>query len=111
MDGPKIFKTAAKYFNNFLELLLKKANVSLQDINFVIPHQASYHGIKHIQKHLGIKQDKVICIIENYGNQVAASVPNALYELTNNKQLQKGNKILFLGAAAGLILGGLILEY
>ena len=111
MDGPKIFKTAAKYFNNFLESLLKKANVSLQDINFVIPHQASYHGIMHIQKRLGIEQDKVICIIENYGNQVAASIPNALYELNSKKQLHKGDKILFLGAASGLVLGGLIFEY
>lgn len=111
MDGPRIFKAAAKHFNSFLESLLKQANVSLQDINFVIPHQASYHGITHIQNRLNIAQDKVIRIIENYGNQVAASIPHALYELANSNQLCEGDKILFLGAAAGLVLGGLILEY
>ncbi len=111
MDGPKLFKSAYKNFPPFLATLLDQANLSLHEIDFVIPHQASYQSIIHLQRLLGITSDKIVCIVEEYGNQVSVSIPNAFYELKKSGRLKPGNKILFLGAAAGLILGGLILEY
>ncbi|MGI9461761.1 MAG: 3-oxoacyl-ACP synthase III family protein [Alphaproteobacteria bacterium] len=111
MQGPKVFKVASKHFPSFMKTVLEKANVKMEDIDYIIPHQASYQSIVQIQRRLGVNDNKVLRTIENYGNQVSVSIPNAFYELFDSGQLKSGDKVLFLGAAAGLVLGAVVLQY
>lgn len=111
MQGPKVFKVASKNFPSFMKSVLEKANVKMEDIDYIIPHQASYQSIIQIQRRLGVNDNKVMRTIENYGNQVSVSIPNAFYDLFSSGQLKSGDKVMFLGAAAGLVLGAVVLQY
>lgn len=111
MEGKKVFKLASKLLDSLMENLLNKAQVSLSDIHWIIPHQASLLAMQHIQKRLNIPQEKYVSIYPHHGNQIAASIPTALCHLIDSQQLQRGQLVLLLGTGAGLAAGGLILEY
>ncbi|WP_058533065.1 beta-ketoacyl-ACP synthase III [Legionella saoudiensis] len=111
MEGKKVFKLASKLLDSLLENLLNKAQVSLSDVHWIIPHQASLLAMQHIQKRLNIPQEKYVSIYPYHGNQIAASIPTALCHLIDSQQLQRGQLVLLLGTGAGLAAGGLILEY
>lgn len=111
MEGKKVFKLAAKAVDHLMEQLLAKAQLSLNDIHWIVPHQASLLAMHHIQKRLHIPREKFVSIYPDHGNQIAASIPTALCHLINSNQLQRGQLVLLIGTGAGLAAGGLILEY
>ncbi|WP_027338817.1 beta-ketoacyl-ACP synthase III [Halonatronum saccharophilum] len=112
MDGPKVFKLARKYANDFIEQLLTEAGLKKEDIDLLVGHQASGSAMKLVyNKLLGFPSHKVMNILSNHGNVVAASIPLALNEAIKQKKLRRGDKVLFFGAGAGLSFGGIILEY
>ncbi|WP_226665510.1 beta-ketoacyl-ACP synthase III [Metabacillus litoralis] len=111
MNGRAIFKLSYKYLPSFLDRLFENTNLSISEMNLVIPHQASASAMKIIRKKLGVPEDRFMSIIENYGNMIAASIPMALYEAVEQKRIQTGDYVLLLGTSAGLSIGGMILEY
>ncbi|MBI2785742.1 MAG: beta-ketoacyl-ACP synthase III [Legionella longbeachae] len=111
MEGKKVFKLASKLLDNLMDNLFNKANVSMSDINWFIPHQASMLAMHHIQKRLSIPTEKFVSIYPYHGNQIAASIPTALSTLIDTKKLLRGQLILLMGTGAGLAAGGIILEY
>lgn len=111
MDGKKVFKLASKLVDNLMENLLRKANLTLDDIDWFVPHQASLLAMHHVQKRLNIPTEKFITIYPNHGNQIAASIPTALCSLVDSQQLRRGQLVLLLGTGAGLATGGIIMEY
>lgn len=111
MNGRGIFKLSYKYLPAFLERLFQNTNLSISDINLVIPHQASASAMKIIRKKLKVPEERFMSIIENYGNMIAASIPMALYEAVKQDKIKRGDYILLLGTSAGLSIGGIILEY
>ena len=111
MDGTKLYKIAYKEFPRLFKKLLAEAGIEKDDIVHVVPHQASYQGIKYIERALRFKENQFVNIVSDYGNQVSVSIPHAFYHLINSGKIKHGDKIMFLGAAAGVILGGMIIEY
>ena len=111
MEGKKVFKLASKLLDSMVENILQKAKIKLDDINWVIPHQASLLAMHHVQKRLNIAPERFVSIYPNHGNQIAASIPTALCHLINTNQLKRGETVLLLGTGAGLAAGGIILEY
>ncbi len=111
MQGKKVFRLASEQIPDFLEKLLTEANMSLADIDWVVPHQASQLAIHHLIKRLKVDAEKVINIFKYYGNQVAASLPTALDIGIRDGRIQRGNKLLLLGSGAGLSMGGAVMEY
>lgn len=111
MDGKKLFKLAGKHLPYFIEEYLKNENLTMKNIDMVIPHQASHLGMSHIQKKLNIPENKFYNIFENYGNQIAASIPIALDHAINNNNIKRGDQILLLGTSAGVSIGSFVLEY
>ncbi|BCE03141.1 3-oxoacyl-[acyl-carrier-protein] synthase III C-terminal domain-containing protein [Marinicellulosiphila megalodicopiae] len=105
MDGKKVFKQVATLIKGFLDEGLQKAKLNKQDIQYIVPHQASHLGLKHIESRLGFKTQPMINIISTMGNQIAASIPIALDHLIKNHKPEKGSKILIIGSGAGLSLG------
>ncbi len=110
MNGKDAYRITAKVMPKFLKALLQKANISLSEIDWVVPHQASHLGLTHLQKKLSIPSGKLINILNKNGNQIAASIPTAMYELLKNKPIRNGDKVLIIGTSAGISLGGIILE-
>ena len=109
MQGKAVFRLTASVIQPFIKKTLSQCDLSLDDINWIVPHQASHLALLHLQKTLHIKPEKVINIIANRGNQIAASLPSALHTLLQSKRAKAGDKILLIGTSAGLSLGAAVL--
>lgn len=110
MDGRKVFKMAALYLKEFQDELLRQAGCVLEEIDWVIPHQASHLGIAHAARLMGIPKEKLINIYAGHGNQVAASIPTALHEMFTDGRWQSGNTLMFIATAASLSLAGAVMR-
>jgi 3-oxoacyl-[acyl-carrier-protein] synthase-3 len=111
MDGKGIFKLAAEHMPRFIDKLLVDAGTSRDDVDWVVPHQASHLALKHLTKRLGLRREKVINIFAEYGNQVAASLPTALDIAIQDGRIRRGHRLLLIGAGAGFSMGGAVLDY
>ena len=110
MDGKQVLKLALQKMPGFMQELLAQNEISLDSVDVVVPHQASHLGMTRMIDRIGLDADRVINIYETHGNQVAASMPTALHEAFKTGRLASGKRALLLGTAAGLSLGGLVLD-
>ncbi len=111
MDGKAAYKLTASVIDDFVGRLFKDTKLTLDDMDWVIPHQASLLAMHHLRKKLGVPEEKLIDIFSTHGNQVAASIPTAFHEAFLTNKIRSGDKILLIGTGAGVSLGGMILEY
>jgi 3-oxoacyl-[acyl-carrier-protein] synthase-3 len=111
MNGPHIFKMAAQLLPGFVNDLLTQSGTRMADIRIVVPHQGSAMAMKLMQRKLGISEEQMINITPTCGNTIAASIPMGLHEAVRCGKLKRGDRTLLLGTAAGLTLGGLLLDY
>lgn len=110
MDGKAVFRLAAKMLPMHLRSLTCMARCTLDAIDLVVPHQASHLGMKHVAKKLGLSAERVVDIYETHGNQVGASIPTALHEAFLTGRAAPGKRIMLLGTAAGVSIGGMIIR-
>jgi 3-oxoacyl-[acyl-carrier-protein] synthase III len=111
MDGQGVLKHAAARLPGFLEDLLGDLGMSLGQLDVVVPHQASGVGLRYLREKLGFPAHKVIDVLADHGNQVSASIPNALHEAVASGRLRRGGTALILGTAAGLTIGAAVVTY
>ncbi|WP_341366062.1 3-oxoacyl-[acyl-carrier-protein] synthase III C-terminal domain-containing protein [Yoonia sp. BS5-3] len=104
MEGKTLFRLTATHFVPFVDALLDDAGWHRDEIDLIIPHQASPAGLSHIVRQCGFDPAKVIDISRDKGNQIAASIPIALAQVWPG--LKPGAKLLFLGTSAGVSFGG-----
>ncbi|MNP65323.1 3-oxoacyl-[acyl-carrier-protein] synthase 3 [compost metagenome] len=83
----------------------------MADFQAVIPHQGSAMALRLMQKKLGISGGQMVNITPDHGNTIAASIPMALHEAIRQGRITRGGRVLLLGTAAGLSLGGMTLVY
>ena len=93
MNGREVFRNAVTR--------LDANDLDINDIKFIIPHQANYRISEAIAKKLNIKMDKVISNIHKYGNTTAASIPIALAEALESNKISKGDIIILAAFGAG----------
>jgi 3-oxoacyl-[acyl-carrier-protein] synthase III len=110
MNGRELFRLAASRFPLFVERLLASAAWTHEDVDVVVPHQASPLALAHLVKRCGFGRDKIIDIVATHGNQVAASIPIALHVARRQERIGKGSKIVLLGTSAGVSFGGAAIE-
>jgi 3-oxoacyl-[acyl-carrier-protein] synthase-3 len=110
MDGRAVFKLAAKVMPPFLEALMAQTDGGKASIKLVVPHQASHLGMAHAARKLGLPASQIVNIYESHGNQVAASLPTALHEALVTGRAKAGDRVLLIGTAAGMTVGGLVLD-
>ncbi|GAA3813888.1 3-oxoacyl-[acyl-carrier-protein] synthase III C-terminal domain-containing protein [Nocardioides panacisoli] len=112
MDGGAVFRLAIQHLPPFVDGLLAEAgDIELPDLPLVIPHQASHHGLSWLRQRLGLRDDQMVDIYADRGNQVAASLPSALHAAIESGRLRRGDLALLLGTGAGLSIGGIVLCY
>lgn len=111
MDGKTLVKIVMRHLPQLVDETLAKAQITRDDIDLCIPHQASNLGMKLVPKLLSMPEEKIMNVYATNGNQVAASIPIALHEAIQQKRIKRGDKILLVGTAAGVSLGVMILEY
>ncbi|KQQ55585.1 3-oxoacyl-ACP synthase [Pseudomonas sp. Leaf127] len=111
MQGKGVFRLASRHLPTLTNDLLDQAGLTQDQIDWVIPHQASQQAMKHASRRLGFAPEKVIDIFSHHGNQVAASLPTALDIAIRDQRIQRGQTLMLIGTGAGLSIGGMILEY
>ena len=107
MDGKELFRLASRHFGGFVTDLLAHAGWRRDEVDLVIPHQASPAALEHMIRQTGFAPDRVMRIAAHYGNQIAASIPFTLDLARRNGQLRPGMRVLFLGTSAGVSFGGM----
>ena len=111
MDGPSVFKKAARLVPPFLDEFSRVSTIKNSDYAQVIPHQASGHGLKLVSTRFGFHPERVFNHIHERGNCIAASIPIALTEAVENGRVNRGDKVLLLGTGAGLSVGALAFTF
>lgn len=107
MDGKALYRITFQHFEAFLHRLLDRAGWSIGDVDLVLPHQASATALAHLVEQCGFEPARVIDIMRDHGNQVAASLPIVLDHARRTARLKPGMRVLMVGTSAGLSLGGL----
>ncbi len=108
MNGRKLYQLVADTLPAFLDETLQKAGLSMDDIDWIVPHQASQGALNHMISRVNVPRHKVIEIFSTHGNQVGASIPTALHQLLTQYPVKSGDKVLITGTSAGVGLGALI---
>lgn len=111
MDGQEVFKFAVRSLKEHMTEVIEKANLSIEDIRYIIPHQANIRIIEHAAKLCHISKDRFVVNLEHYGNTSAASIGIALDELVREQDLQDGDKLILVGFGGGLTSGAILLEW
>ncbi|GAB6078808.1 beta-ketoacyl-ACP synthase III [Hydrogenobaculum acidophilum] len=111
MNGKEVFKYAVRNMEVACRMALEKANVSIDDISLVIPHQANVRIINALAQKLNIPIQKVYVNIEEYANTSAASIPIAMYEAFERGMLKRKDKVLLTAMGGGLTWGASVLEF
>jgi 3-oxoacyl-[acyl-carrier-protein] synthase-3 len=106
MNGQAVYNFAVKAVTETIERLFREEKISIDDIKYIVPHQANARIVQAAGKRLGIPEEKFFLNIENYANTSAASIPIALDELTRGGELQRGDLIMSIGFGGGLTYGG-----
>ena len=109
MNGNEVFKVAVKKLESIAINTLKKNNLTADDIDWLIPHQANIRIIQAVAKRLGMPMEKVIVTLAEHGNTSAASIPLALDKAITDGRISKGDKILLQGFGAGFTWGTALL--
>lgn len=111
MDGKEVFRFAVRVLEESIEKVLKQADLSINDVNLLIPHQANSRIINHVTKKMGLPKEKVYVNLHKYGNTSAASIPLALDEALADGKIKKGDIIVLSGFGAGLTCGANVIKW
>ena len=111
MEGSKAFKLIKQKIDKFFQEFLLENNVNMSEIDRVVAHQASITGLKLIGRQLNIEDRKLINIVAEYGNMIAASIPFTFAYGVEKGLIKRNDKILIAGTSAGMSIGMMLLEY
>ncbi|MCX7915911.1 MAG: ketoacyl-ACP synthase III [Verrucomicrobiae bacterium] len=111
MAGREVFKNAVVAMQNAAEEALRRCNLSIRDIQCVIPHQANRRILEALAERLGVSMDKVYVNLHRYGNVSAASVAIALDEAAREGRFQRGDLILLVVFGGGLTWAACVIQW
>jgi len=111
MDGKEIFKFAVKTIASSVTKILKENNYTIDDIKYIVCHQANFRIIDFVVKKLKADKNKFFVNLDSYGNTSAASIPIAMDEMNKKNLLKAGDKIILVGFGGGLTYGACLIEW
>lgn len=111
MKGNEIFKLAVKTLVSDVSEILAKNNISANDIDFFIPHQANLRIINAVGETLKMDSQKIVLTVQKYGNTSAASIPMAIDEIYNDGRLKNGDLLLLDAFGGGLTWGSSLVYF
>lgn len=108
-DGKSVFKFAVSNMADVSALIMERNNLSKDDVQWLAPHQANKRIIDATANRMGLEPEKVLMNIERYGNTTSATLPLLLYDF--EKQLKKGDNIIFAAFGGGFTWGSIYLKW
>lgn len=110
MNGGEIFSFTLKVIPPLVEAILKKTNKTLPQIDLFVFHQANAYMLKHLQKKLGIPDEKFLIAMDFCGNTVSSSIPIALVEAKKKNLLENCRYVLLVGFGVGYSWGATLVD-
>ena len=110
MDGQAVFKLAVGVLEQVARSVLKKAERSEADIDWLIPHQANIRIMQSTAKKLKLPLEKLIVTVDQHGNTSAASIPLALDEAVRSGKILRGDTVMLEGVGGGFTWGAVLFD-
>ncbi len=110
MEGREVFRFAVDVIPKSINELLKKSNLTLDEIDLIIPHQANVRIIQNVAKEMNLPMDKFLMNIEEYGNTSAASIPILLAEYKRKNPKKSKQKAILVGFGGGFTWGAALIN-
>jgi 3-oxoacyl-[acyl-carrier-protein] synthase-3 len=111
MEGQPVYNFAIPAIIDVIRQILDRNGLTIDDITYIVPHQANQRIIEAAAKRSRIPYEKFYLNIEEYANTSAATIPIALNELYEHDKLSSGDLLITVGFGAGLTFGGNLLQW
>lgn len=111
MDGKEVFKFAVRVMEKSSMRVLEEAGLGLDELDFLVPHQANMRIVDAAMKKLQLGKEKTHVNLDKYGNMSAASVPVALDEAVRQGKIKKGDVVLLIAFGAGLSWASIVMRW
>jgi 3-oxoacyl-[acyl-carrier-protein] synthase-3 len=102
MNGQEVFRFAVRVMGDAAAEAVEKANLTFDDVDMLIPHQANMRIIDAAARRLALPREKVWVNLDRYGNTSAASIPIALFEAAEAGKLEEGDNVVLVAFGGGL---------
>ena len=111
MNGRQVFRFATRVIANSIEDTLAKAELTVDDVSLIVPHQANTRIIDSAAKKLKISPEQFYMNIESVGNTSAASIPIALVDAVADRRLKPNDNVVFIGFGGGLTWATAVIKW
>ena len=111
MEGRQVYNFAARVIVETIQTLLDQAGLGIEQVKYIVPHQANVRIIEAAAKRARIPLEKFYINIQEFANTSAATIPIALAELQGKHMLEPGDLLLTVGFGAGLTYGGNLVRW
>jgi 3-oxoacyl-[acyl-carrier-protein] synthase-3 len=111
MNGREVFKFAVRQMGDSCEKVLELANLTKEDVSFLIPHQANIRIMEASRERLNLPEEKMSRTVHKYGNTSAASIPLSLDEEVKAGKIKDGDLIVMVGFGGGLTWGAIAIRW
>jgi 3-oxoacyl-[acyl-carrier-protein] synthase-3 len=105
MQGNQVFKVAVRVLDECAREVVAAAGMALEDVDWLIPHQANVRILEATAKRLGLPRERLVVTVDHHANTSAASVPLALDEYVRAGKIRAGHKVLLQGVGGGFTWG------
>ena len=105
MQGSQVFKVAVKVLDEVAREVVAAAGMKLEDVDWLIPHQANVRILEATAKRLGLPRERLVVTVDRHANTSAASVPLALDEYVRAGTIKPGHKVMLQGVGGGFTWG------
>jgi len=110
MDGQAVFKFAVRVLDEVAREVAGKANLPLERVDWLIPHQANLRILSATARKLGLDTSRLVATVDHHGNTSAASIPLALDEYVRSGRITAGQNVLLSAVGGGFTWGAILLE-
>ncbi|MEO1049984.1 MAG: beta-ketoacyl-ACP synthase III [Bacteroidota bacterium] len=108
-DGATVFKFAVTNMADYAAKIMERNNLTSDDVNWLVPHQANKRIVKATSDRMGVTDDKVMMNIEKYGNTTSGTIPLLLWDY--EKQLKKGDDLILAAFGGGFTWGAIYVKW
>ena len=108
MQGNQVFKLAVKVLDEVARETLAAAEMSVADVDWLIPHQANVRILEATARKLGVPRERLVVTVERHGNTSAASIPLALDEYVRAGKIRAGQRVMMQGVGGGFTWGAVL---
>ncbi|MED0669643.1 ketoacyl-ACP synthase III [Aneurinibacillus aneurinilyticus] len=111
MNGREVYKFAVRQVPKTILHVIEQANVTIDDIHMIVPHQANIRIIKAAQEKLGIEDQRISVTVDRYSNTSAASIPLSLHHEVTTRRINDGDTLVLAGFGGGLTWASLVIRW